>query len=61
MTNKMIALGMAMMDKAMTYPNDMIANAFAKTGDKLVHQGMPYVKGLDEVDMKTIAFFRTLG
>lgn len=58
--NKMIALGMAMMDKALTYPNDMIANAFARTGDKLVHQGMPYVAALDETDHKVIAFFRTL-
>ena len=57
---KMIALGMQMMDKALTYPNDMIANALARTGDKLVHQGMPYVKPLDETDHKVIAFFRTL-
>lgn len=60
MKQSLIALGMSMMDKAMNYPNDAISNAFARTGDKLVHQGLPYVKPLDDLDYKTISFFKTL-
>lgn len=56
MTNQ--ALGMAMMDAARTYPNDHVAVALSRTGDKLTHLGMPYAAKLDKVDHMTIAFFK---
>lgn len=58
--NQMQILGNRMMDVAQTYPNDMIANEFARVGDLLTRQGMPYVKPLTDLDKSVIRFFHTI-
>lgn len=56
--NKLQTLGDRMMTVAMTYPNDKIANEFARVGDLLCHQGLPYVKKLTDLDFKIVKFFQ---
>ena len=57
MVNNMQVLGDRMMTVAQTYPNDKIANEFARVGDLLVHQGLPYVKPLTDLDKMVVKFF----
>lgn len=54
----MQVLGDRMMTVAQTYPNDKIANEFARVGDLLTRQGMPYVKPLTDLDKQIVKFFR---
>lgn len=56
--NAMQTLGDRMMNAASTYPNDKIANEFARVGDLLVHQGLPYVKKLTTLDWQIVKFFQ---
>lgn len=58
--NKLQILGDRMMTVALTYPNDKIANEFARVGDLLAHQGLPFVKKLTEKDMMVVKYFRGL-
>lgn len=51
-------LGDKMMTAAQTYPNDKIANEFARVGDLLTRQGMPYVKPLTDLDKQIVKFFQ---
>lgn len=53
----MQVLGDRMMTVAQTYPNDKIANEFARVGDLLTRQGMPYVKPLTDLDKMVVKFF----
>ena len=53
----MQVLGDRMMTVAQTYSNDKIANEFARVGDLLTRQGMPYVKPLTDLDKQVVRFF----
>lgn len=54
-----IAHGMA--EAAKTYPNDVIANEFARVSDKVASLGGLFAsKKLDEIDMKVVRFYLTL-
>ena len=55
--NQMQVLGDRMMTAAPSYPNDKIANEFARVGDLLTHQGLPYVKPLTDLDKMVVKFF----
>ena len=56
--SQMQILGDRMMTAAQTYPNDKIACEFARVGDLLTRQGMPYVKPLTDVDKMVVKFFQ---
>lgn len=58
--NKLQILGDRMMTVAKTYHNDILANEFARVGDLVAHQGMPFVKKLTEKDMMIVEYFRGL-
>ena len=53
-------LGDKMMTAAQTYPNDKIANEFARVGDLLTRQGLPYVKPLTDLDKQIVKFFQKM-
>lgn len=53
----MQVLGDRMMTAAQTYPNDKISNEFARVGDLLTRQGLPYVKPLNDLDKMVVKFF----
>lgn len=47
----------AMSKLAETHPNDMIANQYARTADRLEEFGQPFAVPLDKMDILTIQVF----
>lgn len=51
-------LGEQMMEAARKYPNDKIANELSRVGDLLMHQDLPFVKCLTDIDRMVVQFYR---
>lgn len=51
------AIADAMSKLAETHPNDMIANQYARTAEKLEEFGVPFAPALDKIDIMTIQVF----
>lgn len=60
MAQNMQQIGVAMMEAARHYPNDMIANAMARVGDGIFRQGQEYVKRMSKTDQMVVDFYLTL-
>jgi hypothetical protein len=51
------AIADAMSKLAETHPNDVIANQYARTAEKLEEFGSPFAPALDKIDIMTIQVF----
>lgn len=57
-TNKDVGkIARRMEEVAVSHPNDMISNAYARTAQKLASYNTPFAAALDDVDCVTIQAF----